>query len=116
MLQMAADKKTAGEQPLEGRVATLDAELTSLANRVSILMSTIGLSGGAALLDKAGTYERYTALLKNKHDATAIQDDVADLEARADDVKDKISQVENEVSGAQLSSLLEKSRIALHES
>jgi predicted nucleic acid-binding Zn-ribbon protein len=99
---------------LSGRVATLDAELTSLTNRVGILMSTVGLEAAAAFLAKAGTYERYTAILKGKHDATTIKDDVDALETEAQDVKTKITQVENSVAGTQIGgSLLEKSQIKL---
>jgi len=113
MLQTGADKRTTSAGgSIEGRVATLDAELTSLENRVGILMSIVGLQGGAALLSKAGSYDRYKALLKNKYDEAAIVDVVSDLETQADDVKSKITSVEDEVSGSQIVSLLDKAKEA----
>jgi len=113
MLQTGADKRAISEgSSIEGRVATLDAELTSLENRIGILMSTVGLQGGAALLAKAGTYDRYKALLKNTYDDAAIVDVVSDLEAKADQVKSDITAVEDEVSGNQLVSFLGKAKVA----
>merc|ERR1719199_2269246 len=69
------------------------------------MMSTVGLSGGAALVAKSesSTYERYKALLKNKYDAEALITVVSDLEVKADSVKANIVSVEDEVSGTQIS-------------
>jgi uncharacterized protein YlxW (UPF0749 family) len=118
MLQTAAGSLRAGggAPSIEGRVATLDAELTSIANRVSIVMSTVGLQGAAALLANSGNLEHYKALMEHKADAKAVQDDVADLETRANDVKTKITEVENEVSGSQIggAGLLEKLKVTSH--
>lgn len=114
MLQTGIDKRASGRaSSLEGRIATLDAELTSLDNRVAIMMSAVGLTGGAAFVAKSdsSTYERYRALLKHTYQDADLITVVGDLEAKADSVKNHIVSVEDEVSGAQIrnsGSLLEE--------
>lgn len=112
MLQTGIDKRASGRaSSLEGRIATLDAELTSLDNRVAIMMSAVGLPGGAAFVAKSDSYDRYRALLKHTYADADLITVVGDLEAKADSVKNHIVSVEDEVSGAQIrnsGSLLEE--------
>lgn len=102
MLQTAAKK----DDNLEGRAATLSAEIESLTNRVSIIMSTVGLAG-AELLDKGKKpYEKYAALLHSKYDDAALKEVVTDLEGKATALKGNIKALENEVSGTQFDAAL----------
>jgi hypothetical protein len=109
MLQTGAEKRGSQNQSpsIEGRVATIDAELASLENRVSIMMSTVGIQGAALMAKSDGRYQRYKDLLRNKYDAQALVDVVQDLEAKADNVKASLTDVENMVSGSNLA-LVEK--------
>jgi hypothetical protein len=99
MLQTGLNK---GPLAIEGRVATLDAELASLDNRVTIMMSTVGLQTAALMAKSEGRYDRYKALLKNKYDEQAIVDVVHDLEVKADNVKAHLTELEKAVSGSNL--------------
>jgi len=107
MLQQVSDKDVttkanSKDAPLEGRAATLAAEIESLTNRVSILMTTVGLAEGTALLDKTKKpYEKYASLLRTKYDDAALKEVVTDLEAKSAALKGNIKQLENMVFGTQ---------------
>jgi uncharacterized protein YceH (UPF0502 family) len=104
MIQTASASASAGA-PLQGRVATLEAEMTSLEGRLSALQDSLGVSGGAAAavaevqVDKKEPYAKYALLLRSKSDSAALKDDIASLESRAAELKSKILTLENQVSG-----------------
>jgi len=117
MLQTASGK--VGQAPLKGRVVTLEAEVTSLTERVKVMMDTVGTaSDAAALLGKEEPYAEYTALLKSSvkegeaEGEEALTAAVAALETKAAELKSKILLLENQVVG----SLLQKEQAAASRS
>merc|ERR1712232_1017013 len=113
------DMKTLEEEaPLKGRLATLDAEVTSLNNRVDVIAAEVGNGAGGEAPALFGTatlqkeYANYEALLHSKSDTSALVDTVEDLEKRTADLDSRILQLENKVDstltadGANTASLL----------
>merc|ERR1740127_365457 len=106
MLQTASASGSS-QAPLQGRVVTLEAEMTSLEERTTALEDSLGAGGGGAapaaelqMDKKKEPFAHYALLLKRANtDSAALNEDIASLETRAAAVKSKILTLENQVSG-----------------
>lgn len=107
------------QAPLKGRVVTLEAEVVSLTDRVSVLSASVGVSGAApaefaqkiSLLGQPKQYQHYASLLKigmaDATSETSLKESVADLEGRCATLMSQVEGLENQVSGNGLTALIE---------
>merc|ERR1740127_26702 len=101
-------KATSDIGPLALRLTTLETEITSLEERLSVLQTEI-MGGAAALLEMGSTPKDDLSLIKSDKQGVTIKERTAEAEAKVAALHSGLATLENQVKGEASASLLETS-------